>query len=592
MKIKNKIAIVMTLLSVSMLLIILIFYYNWNHYVLINEEEENIVEISIAVSQEVDTHFSEITNTVITLASAPIISETLSENNKLFDELSDVEREMYISELGAKWQTIDDVEDPFLQVYLNNPVADYLKLQKELIEGRYGELFITNRYGVIIATTNKLTTVNHAHKYWWTAGFADGIGRIFLDDRGFDASAEGYVIGVVIPIKDDGQVIGMIKANVNIFDILNHVIESYEEIYSGSNVKITRSGGVIVAEKDTVPLSTTVCETTLKHLDGTSSTFEVTEEDTDYLSGVSEISITRGNDTIGFGGSYESIDHIKGNTGESWHSVICIEQQLILDKAEDTTHLLLVIGIIFTLTSSLFALYMGKKISDPIVKLAHFSEVVGQGKLDEKINVKSNDEIGFLANSYNNMVDNLKTTMASKDELILEIEKRKATEEIMRELSVTDELTGLYNRRASNEFLQTAIEKVDRYNEKLSAILLDIDHFKIVNDTYGHDVGDRVLVSLAKLLKESVRNVDMVARVGGEEFLILLPQINKDQASGLAERIRMSIEAYSFDEIDKLTVSMGVSEQTYQDTFDSLLKRVDDGLYESKNSGRNKVTSL
>ena len=591
MKLKNKIATVMILLGVSIILSISVFYHSWSRHILMEEEQSSIVEISKAVSQEIDTHFNEITNTVKTLSSAPLIKETLEESNEEFATLSESGREEYIKSLGQKWTETNDLEDPFLQTYLNNPVSDYLKLQKNLIQERYGEIFITNRYGVIIASTNKLTTINHSHKYWWVAGYDEGQGRIFLDDRGFDASAEGYVLGVVLPIKYNNEIIGMIKGNVNILDLMSHVIEIYEELYENSNVKMVRTGGLIVAERDTEPLSTRVCDQLQERLvEKKTSSFGIEEDGTQHLVGASVVPITSGSETLGFGGSYESIDHILGNVGENWHAVVCMDEKSITANIKITTRLLLSIGAAFTIVITLVAMYLSKKISSPIVELAQFTEEVGNGALDNRINLKSTDEIGLLANSYNNMVENLQKTMASKNDLLAEVEKRKNAEEKLKKLIVTDELTCIHNRRAANEFLHQCIEKVERYDEQLSVILLDIDHFKKVNDNYGHDVGDIVLISLAQVLKDGIRNVDMVARIGGEEFLIILPQVDKEQAFVLAERLRGTIAEYKFEQIKQLTVSMGVAEKESNDTFDTLLKRADDGLYDSKKSGRNKVT--
>jgi len=593
MKLRSKIATVMTILGISIILLTSIFYFYWSQHLLIEEEMDTISDITISATHEIDTHFSEITNTVLTLSSTPLISEALLESNQDYAMLSENEREEEINSLSKQWTETTDLNSDFLQGYLNNPVADHLKFQKELIKERYGELFITNRYGVIIATTNKLTTINHSHKYWWKASFDDGKGRIFLDDRGFDASADGYVIGIVVPIIHEGEVIGIMKSNVNILDILDHIMMDYEHLYENSIVRIVRTGGLIVSELGTAPLTNVVSDRLIEILEKKETvSFAMAENDVMQLMGVSEVSITKGSSTLGFGGSYESIDHIKGNTGESWHVIVSIKRSIFSKTIESTTHMLILIGIIITLITSFVSLYLGKKISDPLVALSHFSHKVGEGSLDERIKVTSNDEIGILSSSFNEMVENLQTTMASKNELIAEIEKRKVAEEKLKCLIITDELTKINNRRAANQFLHQMIERAQRYDEKLSVIILDIDHFKRVNDNHGHDYGDTVLIELSAILSDGIRTCDMVARIGGEEFLIILPQIDKDQAYLVAERIRNTVSDYNFTKLDQLTVSMGVTELTISDDFDTILKRADDGLYSSKETGRNKVTLL
>jgi len=593
MKLRSKIATVMTLLGISIILLTSIFYFYWSQHLLIQEEMDTISDITISATHEIDTHFSEITNTVLTLSYTPLISEALLESNRDFDTLSENEREDKINSLSKQWTETTDLNSAFLQNYLNNPVADHLKFQKELIKDRYGELFITNRYGVIIASTNKLTTVNHSHKYWWKASFDDGRGRIFLDDRGFDASADGYVIGIVVPIMHEGEVIGIMKSNVNILDILDHIMMDYENLYEDSVVRIVRTGGLIVSELGSEPLSNVVSDRLIEILEKKETTsFAMAENDVMQLMAVSEVPITKGSPSLGFGGSYESIDHIKGNTGEHWHVLISIERAIFSKTIESTTHMLILIGIIITLITSFVSLYLGKKISDPLVALSHFSHKVGEGSLDERIKVTSSDEIGILSSSFNEMVENLQNTMASKNELVVEVEKRTEAEKRLQNLIITDELTRINNRRAANQFLHETIERALRYDEKLSVIILDIDHFKTVNDNHGHDYGDTVLIELSAILKNSIRTCDMVARIGGEEFLIILPQINKDQAYLVAERVRLSVAEYHFEKLEQLTVSIGVTDFNSTDDFDTLLKRADDGLYSSKETGRNKVTLL
>jgi len=593
MKLRSKIATVMTILGISIILLTSIFYFYWSQYLLIEEEMDNISDITISVTHEIDTHFSELTKTVLTLSSTPLICETLLESNRDFAMLSENEREEEINSLSKQWTETTDLNSAFLQNYLSNPVADHLKFQKELIKDRYGELFITNRYGVIIATTNKLTTVNHSHKYWWKASFDDGKGRIFLDDRGFDASADGYVIGIVVPIMHEGEVIGIMKSNVNILDILDHIMMDYENLYEDSLVRIVRTGGLIVSELGSEPLSNVVSDRLIEILEKKeTSSFAMGEDNVMQLMGVSEVPITKGSPSLGFGGNYESIDHIKGNTGESWHVLISIERAIFSKTIESTTHMLILIGIIITLITSFVSLYLGKKISDPLVALSHFSHKVGEGSLDERIKVTSSDEIGILSSSFNEMVENLQNTMASKNELVAEIDKRIIAEEKLMRLIVTDELTRINNRRAANQFLHETIERALRYDEKLSVVILDIDHFKTVNDNHGHDYGDTVLIELSAILKDNIRTCDMVARIGGEEFLIILPQINKDQAYLVAERIRLSVAENQFEKLEQLTVSIGVTDFNSTDDFDTLLKRADDGLYSSKETGRNKVTLL
>jgi diguanylate cyclase (GGDEF)-like protein/PAS domain S-box-containing protein len=172
----------------------------------------------------------------------------------------------------------------------------------------------------------------------------------------------------------------------------------------------------------------------------------------------------------------------------------------------------------------------------------------------------------------------------------IDITKIKEMEEKLKLLSITDQLTRIYNRVKFNDALKEEIKRLRRYETDLSIIMFDIDHFKSVNDSYGHDVGDKVLVSLVELVKECIRETDVFSRWGGEEFMILLPHTSLENASMLAERIRIKIMKHNFGEVDSVTCSFGVTQINNDDNSETFTKRVDNALYQSKRSGRNRVT--
>ncbi|MDA3792252.1 MAG: sensor domain-containing diguanylate cyclase [Elusimicrobia bacterium] len=164
----------------------------------------------------------------------------------------------------------------------------------------------------------------------------------------------------------------------------------------------------------------------------------------------------------------------------------------------------------------------------------------------------------------------------------------------MYEMAITDGLTKLYIRRYFFNRLEEEIEKSSRYGHPLSLLFLDIDHFKEFNDTYGHQMGDKALIHLSKVMVDKTRNVDICARYGGEEFIIILPETPKDAALILAKRLRKSIEVSSFTGLGqeyKLTVSIGLAEYTSNMTSKDIIKEADKNLYKAKDTGRNKVVS-
>ncbi|MEJ2142752.1 MAG: diguanylate cyclase [Gammaproteobacteria bacterium] len=175
------------------------------------------------------------------------------------------------------------------------------------------------------------------------------------------------------------------------------------------------------------------------------------------------------------------------------------------------------------------------------------------------------------------------------EQLKSEVNQRKVAEEKLRRLASTDELTGLFNRRHINELLAEEIKRASRYNNAISLLVIDIDDFKIINDTHGHDAGDQVLRAFSKLLLDVNRDTDKVGRWGGEEFVVVLPHASTDKALTLAERVRSKVEADGFQPVDCFTVSIGVTTYKQGDTAESLIKRADTALYAAKNNGKNRV---
>jgi len=172
-----------------------------------------------------------------------------------------------------------------------------------------------------------------------------------------------------------------------------------------------------------------------------------------------------------------------------------------------------------------------------------------------------------------------------------EIEKRKETEKKLQKLSIIDSLTGIFNRYKIDTALKQQIAYSKRSNTFLSIIFFDIDHFKRINDTYGHQAGDEILKELTVLIKEHLREYDIFGRWGGEEFIIILPDTSVKQAVKVAQKLKSIIEKNKFKYIDKLTCSFGVTELKPEDNSDSFLTRVDSLMYEAKKRGRNKIIS-
>lgn len=161
--------------------------------------------------------------------------------------------------------------------------------------------------------------------------------------------------------------------------------------------------------------------------------------------------------------------------------------------------------------------------------------------------------------------------------------------EKLKEIATHDLMTGCFTRRAGTKIMENVVKNSERNNKPVSMLLLDIDHFKSVNDNWGHLVGDKVLKRVAKIVQNELREQDSVIRTGGEEFVVLLPDTNSKDALLIAERLRAAIEEFSHPSVGRVTASFGVAEKRKEENRFTWYKRVDDALYHAKETGRNRV---
>jgi diguanylate cyclase len=179
--------------------------------------------------------------------------------------------------------------------------------------------------------------------------------------------------------------------------------------------------------------------------------------------------------------------------------------------------------------------------------------------------------------------------------IVQDVTELATYEQKLVEMNTKDALTGIFNRRFMESRLKEECERQRRYSRPLSLIMMDIDFFKKVNDTYGHQAGDLILKSVAAKAAAVIRKTDFIARYGGEEFCCLLPETTADAAETVAEHIRIHIEELenSFENNSiKVTISLGISGFITEDTPETLLKRADDALYQAKHTGRNRYIRL
>jgi diguanylate cyclase (GGDEF)-like protein len=234
------------------------------------------------------------------------------------------------------------------------------------------------------------------------------------------------------------------------------------------------------------------------------------------------------------------------------------------------------VAVLFALAIGLSASIVAGQILLPLKTLMHGVLRVANGELDVVLTPRRNDEFGIVTAMFNQMVVRLK-----EDQYELE------------QLATIDSITGLANRNQIMTSLNTHIEQYQRHATGFSLLMMDIDHFKAINDTYGHLVGDKVLSEIGRIFRQELRNIDTAGRYGGEEFLVILGLTASPEALVTAERIRKVVEGYSFSSGEgpfSVTISVGVTEiMGYSDTQSSMIHRADSALYQAKTGGRNRV---
>jgi diguanylate cyclase (GGDEF)-like protein len=242
-----------------------------------------------------------------------------------------------------------------------------------------------------------------------------------------------------------------------------------------------------------------------------------------------------------------------------------------VDQQLENVQFLSVLSIFASfLFSMLIAYFFIRNVVTPLQVIEMGAEKFGEGDFHHRLAINSRNELGKLAITFNSMADKLE------------------------EIATRDSLTGLLNKKEILRILAAELKRAQRYTTSVSVMMLDLDYFKAINDTYGHQAGDTVLMNAAKLIEKYVRGIDYVGRYGGEEILIVLPATSETESLEIAERIRRSLAitaiAVSDAEHIKLTVSIGIAIFPIDgETEATLLSSADQALYQAKRAGRNQV---
>ena len=240
----------------------------------------------------------------------------------------------------------------------------------------------------------------------------------------------------------------------------------------------------------------------------------------------------------------------------------------------------------FVLIIMILLFLVSKSILKPLGKLKQGIEILSKGNFEHQIEIVSKDELGDFASAFNQAVDSLKEITASRDDLNKEIVERKKAEEKLKKLAHFDALTGCFTRGYGFALLEELIKTANRSKTPILLLYLDIDGFKAINDTYGHAEGDKVLKEAVELFKSTLREVDIICRLGGDEFLLIFPENSPDEIPIIKKRLNKNLEKLNqtLNRPYKIDFSIGFSvyDPANPQTIEKLIHLADQKMYEDK----------
>lgn len=280
-------------------------------------------------------------------------------------------------------------------------------------------------------------------------------------------------------------------------------------------------------------------------------------------------------------GDQEKLAHFERIDELGWIVVTEVNLSDIRQPLVETiisTLLMIVVGSLFM--TWLLSFILSRQLILPLKKLQNRVQEITEGKDGLEKYAFPNNEIGKISEAIEKLTE--KALVQKNIEL-------KDTNALLSAISHTDQLTTIANRRKMMEILHTEVSLYQQKRRPFSVLMFDIDHFKRVNDTYGHEVGDQVLLELSEVVKATIRNTDTVGRWGGEEFVIVCPHTDQKMALRIAGKVFSAIRLHRFPKDINVTVSLGLSEFTAKHSLESILVEVDQKMYRAKQSGRNQI---
>ena len=446
-------------------------------------------------------------------------------------------------------------------------LKEYLKSVREKLAG-YEELVVVNTNGRVIATSADHVNALRLPPDWQKRVKAD---TPIVSEAYKDTALNKTVVLIAVPVRDqNGRFIGALAVKLN--------VRAMEEILKRSVVGKTGHAFVISRDGTLIASSRSSASELMK----LTLPFNLSHPMPDEEVALEEYTDPQGTKVIGT---------LQLGTDMNWGIVAQIERAEVYAQTVRIQVLTITICVGLLLTMGLTAYFLGLTIVRPLDRLTDGAAKVSAGDLDVELSVVGHSEVRYLTDVFNTMVARLRK---DREELArINVTLTDKNEEL-RTLSITDSLTGLYNRRHFMEALIKEIARAGRLTHPLSVMMIDVDHFKKYNDTSSHQAGDALLKKIASLFKESLRTIDSAGRYGGDEFIILLPDVGSTGALEVANRLREKVATETVvsehEKAPPVSLSIGVAEfPRHGGTPEALIAGADGALYQAKRSGRNRV---
>jgi len=445
-------------------------------------------------------------------------------------------------------------------------LRDYLTSVREKFI-HYEELLVIDPSARVVATSaGAAGTVNLPPDWLKVAGRDKAIlGRASWDD-----GLQKKVMMIAVPIKaPNGRLLGALMAKIN-FGTIDEILKGFSLGDTGQVYLIAEDGTVVLSSRS---LSATP--------NGATPTAKIPQALLAEESVALPYSDDQGREVLGTLKRLPQLD---------WAVVAEVGRREVYAPIVRLRNLTLGMVAGLLLGIGLTAYLVGLSIVRPLDRLTDGAAKVAAGDLEVDLPVVSGGELGYMTEVFNHMVARLHQGREDLDAINQTLSEKNRELET---LSVTDGLTGLYNRSHLMQTLSNETARARRHRRPFSVLMIDIDHFKRYNDTYGHLAGDALLRELASIFTKSLRNVEYAARYGGEEFLIMLPETEPDGAVEAAERIRAQVGEETVGDGGGrvgITVSIGVAGfPEHGDTPEAIIASADAALYRAKRTGRNRV---